>query len=166
MFSQPSRPLTDPELALLDDLVAEVSLRKRIDSSASQGSPPNSSRGEATIHEELRQLHTLPECTSIPLRLSFGVAELRGIPAAMEDRTLAVIGMEALAAQVQREASIANTGTCVREVPQAHTGLRTSRRQDGSLVNYDASEPQVRTVIYGRDAPVTTMHSIDILCGL
>lgn len=48
--------------------------------------------------DELQQLHTLPECSCRPLRIAFGVAEDRGLLDVMEDRTVAIVGMEALAA--------------------------------------------------------------------
>lgn len=133
------RPLTDPELAQLDDVIyasaaaaggsggavsdpahlaspatrddpsrgatlaggAASATAGRAVSDASRGSGSRSrppSGGDAASPTELQQLFTTLECSSRPLRIAFGVAEARGLPEAMEDRTVAVLGMEALAA--------------------------------------------------------------------
>ena len=54
--------------------------------------------GEVARFEGLQQLHALADCSSLPLRIAFGVAEEKGVPRMMEDRVVTVMGMEALAA--------------------------------------------------------------------
>ena len=137
---QEGRPLTDPELAQLDDVVAYAStaaaaaggrggaasdpahlamhaaredpsrgatlaggavsaaVREISDASRGSGSRSRPPSGDAASPNELQQLFTTLECSSRPLHIAFGVAEARGVPDLMEDRTVAVLGMEALAA--------------------------------------------------------------------
>ena len=95
--------MSDPEFNPLDDIIRVASTHTV---SCEPGQHPGS-RHVAAIQNSInnsraspstsQQFHAVAECSSSQLRLSFGVAEDRGIPSTMEDRIVTVMGIESLA---------------------------------------------------------------------